>query len=39
MLAYINVAILSFWLIAEVVPMLADNLASIENQITSRKDD
>jgi hypothetical protein len=39
MLAYINVAILSLWLIAEVVPALADNLASIENRITSRKDD
>ncbi len=37
MLAYLNVAILSFWLLAEVVPMLADNLADIENRTASEK--
>lgn len=45
MLAHLNIAILCLWLIAEIVPMLADNLAKIERQIrsshkaTSKKDD
>jgi len=37
MLAYLNVAILSFWLLAEVVPMLADNLADIDHRSASEK--
>ncbi len=43
MLAYVNVAVLSLWLLAELVPLLADNLANMEARIgsgkVSRKDD
>lgn len=37
MLAHINVIILCIWLVAEVVPMLADNLARIEAKLASSK--
>lgn len=40
MLAHVNVIILCFWLVAEVVPLLADGLAGIERRnVTSKKDD
>ncbi|HYN38974.1 MAG TPA: hypothetical protein VES39_06965 [Rhodospirillales bacterium] len=40
MLAHLNVIILSLWLVAEVVPLLADNLAGIERRhANSKKND
>lgn len=37
MLAFLNVALLSFWLLAEVVPMLADTLADSEDRVASER--
>jgi hypothetical protein len=39
MLAHLNVIVLSLWLMAEVIPMLADNLASLEQRRTDANED
>ena len=40
MLAHVNVIILCLWLVAEIVPLLADSLADIDRRnVMSKKDD
>lgn len=39
MLAHLNVAILALWLIAELVPSVADALANLERRPPLRRED
>jgi hypothetical protein len=39
MLAQLNVVILSVWLFAEVVPLVADRLAALERRHSAEKED
>jgi hypothetical protein len=39
MLAQLNVVILSVWLIAEIVPLVADRLAALERRQSAENED
>jgi hypothetical protein len=39
MLAQLNVVILSVWLIAEIVPLVADRLAALERRRSAENED